>query len=385
MLTIAGVATVLIWIYLAAARGRFWQVSRLMATEPATNAEPSFVAVVIPARDEVEVVGRCVTSLLRQEGSERLHIFLVDDHSKDGTAAAARQSAEIAGKAAQFTIVTAPPLPAGWSGKLWAVEQGVHHARELNPDFLLLTDADIEHGPRSVATLASIARTQKFDMVSFMVTLYCRSLAERALVPAFIYFFFQLYPPAWVRSSRHKTAAAAGGSILVRPQALERAGGIQHIRGEIIDDCALARAVKRSGGRVWLGASAETRSVRPYGTFAKMGRMISRSAFNQLRHSTLLLLFALSGLTLTYLLPPFLVLFSGRIWPAVLGGAAWIIMAGTFLPMVRFYRLNPLWSLALPLIALFYMGATLHSAFRFWTGHGGGWKGRVQDPARAGH
>lgn len=379
MLTIAGVVTLLIWIYLAAARGRFWQISRCIADERTANA-PSLVAVVIPARNEAEVVGRCVTSLLQQEGGGRLHIFLVDDHSSDGTAAAARQAAQIAGKSAQLTIVTARPLPAGWSGKLWAVEQGVQHARELNPDFLLLTDADIEHGPHSVATLTSIAHSHEFDLVSFMVKLYCRSFPERALVPAFVYFFFQLYPPAWIRSSRHKTAAAAGGSILIRPQALERAGGIQAIRNEIIDDCALARAVKQSGGTVWLGASSETRSIRPYGTFAEIGRMISRSAFNQLRHSTLLLLFALGGMTLTYLLPPFLALFSGRFWPALLGGATWTIMAGSFFPLVRFYRLNPLWSISLPLIAVFYMGATFHSALKFWTGRGGDWKGRVQDP-----
>ena len=385
MLITAGLVTVLIWVYLVAARGRYWQIGRFTADDEISNEAPALVAVVIPARNEAEVVGRCVTSLLQQEGGRRLHIFLVDDHSSDNTVAVARHAAEIAGKSSQLTIVTAKPLPAGWSGKMWAVEQGVERAREINPDFLLLTDADIEHGPRSIATLTAIAQLRNFDLVSFMARLHCQSFAERALVPAFVYFFFQLYPPAWIQSSRHKTAGAAGGSILVRPQALEHAGGIQAIRNEIIDDCALARAVKRSGGAVWLGASSETSSIRPYGTFAEIGRMISRSAFNQLRHSALLLFLALGGMTVTYLLPPVLALLSGRLLPGLLGAAAWIMMAFSFLPVVRFYRLNPLWSLALPWIALFYMGATSHSAINFWTGRGGIWKGRVQDPAGAGH
>lgn len=384
MLTMAGIATLLIWTYLAAAHGRFWQISRFTADERISSPSSDLVAAVIPARNEAEVIGRCVASLLQQEGVRRLQIFLVDDGSSDGTAELALQAVQTAGKTTQLTIVTGRPLPSGWSGKLWAVQQGVERARELNPDFLLLTDADIEHGPRSIAMLTTIAQSQRFDLVSFMVKLYCQSLAERALVPAFVYFFFQLYPPAWISSPRRKTAGAAGGSILVRPQALERAGGIQAIRNEIIDDCALARAVKRSGGKVWLGISAETSSIRPYGTFTEVGRMISRSAFNQLQHSTLLLLMALGGMTVTYLLPPALALFSGRPVPAVLGAAAWAIMAGTFLPIVRFYRLNPFWSLSLPMIAVFYMGATFHSAFKFWTGRGGEWKGRVQDPAGAG-
>lgn len=385
MLITAGVVTVLIWIYLALARGRFWQINRFTVEERPSAQLLAVVAVIIPARNEELVIGRCVTSLLHQVDVSQLHIFLVDDDSSDGTAAMARQAAQSAAKASQLTIIRSAPLPAGWSGKLWAVAQGVEQARKLNPDFLLLTDADIEHGPHSISTLTSVAQSRKLDLVSFMVKLHCKSFAERAMVPAFVYFFFQLYPPAWVQSSRHKTAGAAGGSILVRPQALEQAGGIQAIRGEIIDDCALARAVKKNGGRIWLGASTDTWSIRPCGTFAEIGSMISRSAFNQLRHSTLLLLFALAGMTLTYLLPPLLVLFGGWHLPVLLGVAAWLMMAASFVPVLRFYGLNPLRSLSLPLIAIFYMSATVHSAFTYWTGRGGGWKGRVQDPARAGH
>jgi hopene-associated glycosyltransferase HpnB len=201
------------------------------------------------------------------------------------------------------------------------------------------------------------------------------------LIPAFVFFFLKLYPPAWIANPRRSMAGAAGGSILIRPEALARAGGMEAIRGEVIDDCALARRVKASGGRIWLGLTAATRSIRPYGTFSGIGRMISRGAFNQLRHSAAMLFLALAGLTVTYLVPPALAIFSHRWIPGLLGGAAWILMAVCFLPTVRFYRLSPLWVLALPLIAIFYMGASVHSAFKFWSGRGGEWKGRVQDPS----
>src|SRR5262249_34455251 len=190
------------------------------------------------------------------------------------------------------------------------------------------------------------------------------------------------YPPRWIANSRLKMAGAAGGSILIRPEALQRAGGIEAIRGDVIDDCALARRVKESGGRVWLGMADGTRSIRPYGSFAGIGHMISRGAFNQLRHSAWMLMLAIAGLTVTYLLPPTLLLFSHRRLPMILGGAAWLLMTICYLPMVRFYRVNPLWVLTLPLVSVFYMGAAVHSAFKYWTGRGGEWKGRVQDPAR---
>jgi hopene-associated glycosyltransferase HpnB len=339
------------------------------------------VAVVVPARNEAAVVAKSISSLLNQQGNQRIHVFLVDDNSSDNTAEIAFSAAASSGKTDRLTVIDGRPLPAGWSGKLWAMQQGIESARKMNPDYLLLTDADIEHGPKSIDDLCRISRSGSFDLVSFMVKLYCRSFPERALMPAFVYFFFQLYPPRWIANSSHRTAAAAGGSILLRPQALERAGGLNAIRAEIIDDCALARAVKRTGGKVWLGLTDQTHSIRPYGSFAEIGRMISRNAFNQLQHSTLLLLAALLGMALVYLLPPVIALFSRSRPAEALAGVAWLLMTISFLPMVRFYRLTPLWSLALPLIALFYMAASFHSAFQYWTGHGGQWKGRIQDPA----
>lgn len=382
MLISLAVAALAVWLYLLFARGFFWRVDLAKTDAAATGAKPALVAAIVPARNEAAVVGRSVSSLLNQQNDQNVWVFLIDDNSTDKTAEIARNTAALIGKADRLTVIAGKPLPAGWSGKLWAMEQGIAAAKKGNPDFLLFTDADIEHGPSSVATLCRISDSGGFDLVSFMVKLYCRSFAERALMPAFVYFFFQLYPPRWIAHSNHKTAAAAGGSILLRPQALERAGGISAIRSEIIDDCALARAVKQSGGTVWLGLTEQTRSIRPYGSFAEIGRMISRNAFNQLHHSTLLLFAALLGMSVVYLLPPALALFSRNTPVEILAALGWLLMTISFLPLVRFYRLTPAWSLALPLIALFYMGATFHSAFRYWTGEGGEWKGRIQDPAQ---
>jgi len=217
-------------------------------------------------------------------------------------------------------------------------------------------------------------------MASFMVKLHCQSVAEKLLIPAFVYFFFKLYPPAWISNPRRSEAGAAGGCILIRPTALEKAGGIAAIRQEVIDDCSLAARVKGNGGRLWLGASATTRSIRPYEGFSGIGSMISRSAFNQLRHSNFLLLVSIIGMATTYLLPPALVLATHRIVPAALGGAAWLLMVLSYWPVLRLYRLNPLWALALPVAAVFYVGATFHSAWKYWMGRGGEWKGRIQDP-----
>jgi hopene-associated glycosyltransferase HpnB len=395
MLIAAGVLTLLIWTYLVFARGGFWRISSAMPplqrgaalheSSPAEN--PLRIAVIIPARNEADVVDRVVRSLLRQSGQSAIHIFLVDDGSTDSTAQVARAVATAVGQPENITIVPGTPLPSGWSGKLWALEQGIELARQTNPDFFLFTDADIEHAADSVATLVSIAEAGPYDLASFMVKLHCRSVAEKLLIPAFIYFFFKLYPPAWTANPRRVTAGAAGGCILIRPAALDNAGGIQAIRQEVIDDCALAARVKHAGGRLWLGASATTHSIRPYGGFSEIGRMISRSAFNQLRHSTMLLLLSIMGMAATYLLPPALVLGvpSGyHVAPAALvvgtATAAWLLMIVSYMPVVRLYRLSPLWALALPAAAVFYVGATFHSAVKYWSGRGGQWKGRIQDP-----
>ncbi len=392
MLIAAGVLSLLIWAYLVLARGGFWRIHpapRLVlpgndsgGNAPGNDgqANPVRIAVVIPARNEADVVGLAIRSLLQQSGRTAFHVFLVDDASTDGTAQAAHAAALAVGQAQNLTVVSGSPLPPGWSGKLWAMQQGIEHAANTAPDFFLFTDADIEHAPDSVARLVSIAQAGPYDMASFMVKLHCRSVAEKLLIPAFVYFFFKLYPPAWIANPLRPEAGAAGGCMLIRPAALEKAGGIEAIRQEVIDDCSLAARVKRNGGRLWLSASATTRSIRPYEGFSGIGRMISRSAFNQLRHSNILLLLSMAGMAATYLLPPALVFFTHRIAPAALGGTAWLLMVISYWPVLRLYRLNPLWALVLPLAAVFYVGATFHSAWKYWTGRGGAWKGRIQDP-----
>jgi hopene-associated glycosyltransferase HpnB len=361
---VLGLTVVAIWVYLLAARGGFWRMREDRAEGKLPTAAPS-VAAVIPARNEAETVGLAVASLACQKYPGEFHIVVVDDASDDGTA----EIASSAAPAELLTVVRAGPLPAGWTGKLWAVAQGV---REIRPDYYLLTDADIVHPPENVAALASRAAAGGYDLVSYMARLRCESPAERALVPAFVFFFFMLYPPAWNRSPR-PAAGAAGGCMLVRREALERIGGIELIHGELIDDCALARAVKRSGGQVWLGLSSDTRSIRRYQTFDEIGRMIARTAFTQLHYSTGLLAGTLAGLALTFLVPPLLA-FRGSWY----GAAAWALMAASYIPVLRFYHRSLLWAPLLPLIAAFYSAATVRSAVAYWRGAGGMWKGRPQ-------
>jgi hopene-associated glycosyltransferase HpnB len=378
---IAGAISVFAWLYLLLAHGRFWMVQRWGAQNvPLPTIIPP-LAIVIPARNEADVIGRSVGSLLRQSCCDSLHIFVVDDNSTDGTAEAARRAAANISQTARLTIASGRPLPNGWSGKLWAMQQGIEQALVLNPQFLLLTDADVEHSPLNVATLVALAEAGGYDVTSFMVKLHCRSIPEKLLIPAFVFFFFMLYPPQWIRDPRRKTAGAAGGCILIRPAALQRIGGLAAIRHEIIDDCALARAVKATGGKVWLGVTSDTQSVRAYNSFAEIERMIARTAFNQLRHSVWLLLGAIVGMTWLYLLPLGL-LASRTLLLAGIGALTYLLMTATYVSMIRFYGLKPLWALTLPASAVFYMGATIHSALKFWSGRGGEWKGRAQDAVR---
>ena len=350
------------WLYLFLGRGAFWKISA-PPKPPAAEIGRS-VCVIIPARNEEPVIAAAVASL------RPWHVIVVDDHSSDRTAALAAE--------AGAQVIQAGPLPAGWSGKLWAISEGLQHARAFAPDFLLLTDADIVHAPENVAELVSRAETNSLDLVSLMVKLRCRSLPERLLIPAFVFFFFMLYPPAWVNRRDRRTAAAAGGCILIRPSALERIGGIAAIRNEIIDDCALARRVKRSRGKIWLGVTNDTMSVRDYTNFAEIRAMISRTAFAQLQHSAFLLAGTVLGMAVIYLAPP-LLLFSGHALTAAFGLAAWLLMSICYAPALRFYGQSVLWAPLLPLVALFYISATIESAVAYWTGRGGYWKGRIQD------
>lgn len=365
----AGAVSLAAWLYLLLGRGAFWRMhSGAVGQASWPVNQPPAVAAVIPARNEAPVVGRAAASLAAQHYPGRFHIVLVDDASDDGTADTARAAVP----AEMLTVLRGSPLPDGWTGKLWAVSQGIAQTESLSPDYFLLTDADIVHAPGALEKLVAQAEQGGYDLVSWMVALHCESPAERALIPAFVFFFLLLYPPSWIRNPRLRTAGAAGGCMLIRRRTLERIGDIARIRGELIDDCALARAVKDAGCRLWLGLSAETRSIREYRSFREIGAMISRTAFTQLRHSPLLLLATLAGVALTFFAPP-LAAIRGN--PA--GLAAWALMTLIYAPALRLYRRSLLWAPLLPLVAAFYAAATIHSAWAWWRGAGGMWKGRV--------
>jgi hopene-associated glycosyltransferase HpnB len=373
LIAVGGIA-LLAWAYLLLLHGGFW-LTRPEAPPPPPAMLPAVVAIV-PARDEAELVGRAVASLLAQRYDGNFSIVLVDDHSSDGTAAVARAAAGRDG--ARLTVVQAAALPPGWTGKLWAVQNGLDWLREQAPDtaYVLLTDADIEHDPDNLLGLVARAEAGALDLASLMVRLRCESWAERALMPAFVFFFMMLYPFAWVGDRRRRIGGAAGGCMLVRRTALDRIGGMAGLRGALIDDCALGQAIKQ-GGALWLGLASATRSLRVYGGFRDIWRMIARSAYAQLHYSPWLLLGCLVGMAVIYLAPPFLAAFADA--PARwLGLGAWGLMSLAFLPTLAYYRRSPLWAPALPLIAAFYVAATLGSAIDQARGRGGSWKGRVQ-------
>jgi hopene-associated glycosyltransferase HpnB len=374
--TVIGAATVAIWVYLLFFRGGFWWAPYRLTPTVSGASAPSVVAV-IPARDEAAVIGRAIASLLAQEYPGSFHILVVDDQSSDGTAEIARAAGS--GAAKRLTICRGQAVPLGWTGKLWAVHQGVELSRPLRPDYLLLTDADIVHGPHNLRELVSRGESESYDLVSLMVRLNCRGLWERLLIPAFVFFFFKLYPPRWVADPARRTAAAAGGCMLIRAATLHRIGGIGAIRHQIIDDCALARRVK-GVGKVWLGPSAHTRSIREYRSWGAIWDMVVRSAFAQLGYSAPVLLLTVLMLALTYLAPPLLMLSATPV--AILCGiAAWLGMSIAFLPTLRAYDTPRSLAPVLPLIALFYVAATITSAVMFWRGRGGYWKGRFQATA----
>lgn len=380
--TLVAVAVLALWLYLAAGRGGFWLSNQTdERDEPGPPAVWPAVTAIIPARDEAETIARTVGSLLRQHYPGELHVVLTDDESRDGTAEVARQAAEAAGCGGRLTVVPGRPVPAGWTGKLWAVRQGVECAlgAPRRPDYLLFTDADIAYDPGALASLVARAQAGGHVLASLMAKLRCDSLAEKALIPAFVFFFQMLYPFAWVNRRDRATAAAAGGCMLVRPEALLAAGGIEAIRSALIDDCAMGRALKPHGP-IWLGLTDRVHSIRPYPGVEDIRRMVARSAYAQLGYSRLLLFGTVVGMVVTYLAAPLLAVFASGV-PQLIGAGVWLLMAITFQPILRLYRLSPVWGIGLPLIALAYMAFTLDSAYQHGRGRGGLWKGRVQAEA----
>lgn len=363
------------WLYLTARRGGFWRALVRVEQNPAPRpvSWPAVVAVV-PARDEAEVIGASLASLLHQDYPGAFDVILVDDQSRDGTAALARQAAAAADR---LTVISGRSSPPGWGGKVWAMQQGLDCVRRLRrpPRYVLFTDADIVFDRATLRQLVARAEADELVLTSLMVKLRCESVAERVFIPAFIFFFQMIYPFAWVNRPRHRMAAAAGGCMLARFSALTAAGGLQAIRGALIDDCALARRMK-AVGPIWVGLTDRVHSLRPYPQVTDIRRMVARTAYDQLRYSPLLLAGTIAGMALTYLAPPLITLF-GTGWAQLLAAAAWALMILAFQPTLRFYRLSPWRALALPGVALAYMAFTLDSAYQHSRGRGGLWKGRV--------
>ncbi|MBV8061782.1 MAG: glycosyltransferase [Alphaproteobacteria bacterium] len=372
------------WVYLAFFHDAFWQpLTFPLSPEPTTWPE---VAIIVPARNETDSLPQTLPSWLAQDYKGVWRVILVDDHSTDGTAATARAIAKRLGREDRLEVIAAPDLPQGWLGKVAAMQAGVAASQS---DYILFTDADIRHAPHSLSRLVARAVEMKLDLTSQMVRLRCVAVAEKLLIPAFVFFFGMLYPFRRANDANHDMAAAAGGTMLVRRKALQNAGGMAALRNALIDDCTLARAIKLAGGgadeqglpvkgRIELTLATDTESLRPYPDIADVWDMVARTAFTQLRYSTAMLAGALCGLSLLFLVPPLLPVLSDSAGAGLWAMAAWLLMALIYVPMVMFYKQSPLWALTLPLAAAIYMAATFDSALRYWRGQGGLWKGRAQ-------
>jgi hopene-associated glycosyltransferase HpnB len=377
VLIVCGLIPFGIWVYLLTARGMFWLArERDDVGEPAAPSAWPAVVAVVPARNEADVIATTIGGLAAQDYPGSFRIVLVDDQSEDGTAEIARAAAASLGAANKLEVMTGRPLPPGWVGKMWAVDQGVARVASAEPDYLWLTDADIGHAPDNLRRLVSRAEAGRLSLVSLMVRLKCDTWADRMMIPAFVFFFDMLFPFRWVNQPGRKISAGAGGCMLVRRTSLEAAGGIASIKDAIIDDCALAARLKRQGP-IWLGLTLRAQSLRAYGSMGEIGRMVSRSAYAQLNYSVLLLAGTVLGMVLTYLAPPLAAVFgSGAL--RLLGLATWLMMAVSFQPILRLYKASPWGGLVLPAIGLLYTVFTLQSAVQVWSGRGGMWKGRAQ-------
>jgi hopene-associated glycosyltransferase HpnB len=367
-----------IWLYLAFLRGNFWRLEEDSIGPKPREKWPRVVAVV-PARNEAATIARAVTSLLGQEYPGDFSIVVVDDQSDDGTRELALKAVEKSGAAQRVSVQAVRALAPGWTGKLWALNEGVQTSAESAPEFFWFTDADIVHAPDTLRRLVSRTEAESLDLASLMVLLQARTFPEKLLIPPFLYFFLMLYPPRWIADPQKRAAGAAGGCILLRRAALERIGGLASIRNEVIDDCALARAVKKTGGNIWMGVTRASVSLREYKTFAEIRELIARTAFTQLRYSSLLLAATLLGLFVTYWLP-WILFFAGEDPAWLLGSTAASLMTVTFLFTVKFYNRPAIWALTLPFAAAFYGYLTFLSAVRYWLGRGAQWKGRSQAP-----
>ncbi len=386
ILLIISIISLIIWIGLLLFWGNFWQCAPILKLEKIELDNYPAVCAVIPARNEAEVIEISIKSLLEQDYRGEFNIILVDDRSSDKTAEIARKTAEQLNKSACLKIITGAELPVGWTGKLWAMKQGIEVAKqEFFPDYILLSDADIKHNSHNLLQLVNKAKKDNCNLVSLMVLLRCESVWEKFLIPAFVFFFAKLYPFSQVNDRDRKTAAAAGGCILIETDALNKIGGIEVIRTALIDDCALAAEVKadnlaNNDRKIWLGFTKDAFSLRSYPSLKSIWDLVARTAFTQLNYSPLLLVGTVIGMILIYIVPPISVLLGTIMlsWKIVaVGLSAYLLMSLAYLPTVRFYQISPLWAFNLSAIAFLYTLMTVDSAWQHWRGKGGAWKGRV--------
>ena len=381
---IAAGLSLFIWLFLLLFWGGFWRADRRIENkpEPDRNLEiyPN-VCIIVPARDEAEVISSSLTSLLNQNYPGKLSVVLVDDNSSDRTGEIARQTAEEA-SASELKVIAGKPLATGWKGKLWAMQQGIEYAESQTspPDYFLFTDADIKHAPNNLTQLVAKSEAEDLDLVSLMVLLRCESFWEKLLIPAFVFFFQKLYPFAWVNDSRKAIAAAAGGCILISNETLRKIGGIATIKDALIDDCSLAKAVKSQGKNIWLGLSETTISLRGYDRLNVIWNTVARTAYTQLNYSPLLLVGTVVGMIMVYLVPPVALvvgIITGSWLVAAMAILTWLLMTTAYLPTIKLYNLSAAWAFALPAIAFVYTLMTIDSAVKYYRGRGGAWKGRT--------
>jgi hopene-associated glycosyltransferase HpnB len=373
-----------IWIVLVGFWGQFWRCDQQFTGQNTDLPMFPKVCVVVPARNEADLLPISLRSLLNQDYPGSLNIILVDDRSTDETASVAFNVARELNKTEQLKILTAEPLTAGWSGKLWAIHQGIQYTETFKepPDYFLLSDADIEHDLSNVRSLVVKAQQENLDLVSLMVKLRCEHFWEKLLIPPFVFFFQKLYPFPWVNDPKKSTAAAAGGCILITREALSEIGGIKSIRTALIDDCSLAKAVKGlpRSRRIWLGLTQSTYSLRPYTSLDTIWNMVARTAFTQLHYSLGMLIVTVFGMILVYIVPPLCTItgaIAGNWLLAIVGLSGWLLMSYAYYPTVKFYGCSPGFAFCLSAIAFLYTLMTIDSALRHWQKRGGAWKGRV--------
>lgn len=370
------------WLFLLIFWGNFWRCDRYLDDDyPKLKAYPT-VWVIVPARDEGEVIEQSLKSLLTQNYLGNFFVVLVDDNSCDRTAEIAQETADQLDKAEQLKIIHGQPLIPSWKGKLWAMNQGIDYASQqtLYPDYFLFTDADIHHHPENLCQLVTKAETENLDLVSLMVLLRCKSFWEKLLIPAFVFFFQKLYPFPWVNNPQKSVAAAAGGCILISSKSLRAAGGIASIKDALIDDCSLAKAIKSQAKNIWIGLTRETTSLRPYDDLKTIWDTIARTAFTQLNYSWLLLIGTLVAMVVVYIIAPggLIVGVQRHDWLLIETAIfTWLLMTIAYVPTIKLYNLSITWAFSLPAIAFLYTLMTIDSAVKYYQGKGGAWKGRT--------